>query len=213
MHAVLLAVVLSAAPRTIVIVPLGKVDVAFIDAASAALKARVDADVRVDPARELPKAAWYAPRKRWRAERILDVIDADPPQDAWKVLVITSAEISTTKGDVADWGIAGLGNIGALSSVASTFLYTKHSRVEGAGDPALHRRRGARARSHAGARPLRDEGLRDGRREGQGDEVRRREPRPLLPALPFEGGSGRAEAMAMTWHAARPCRASPSPWS
>lgn len=125
MHALLLAVVLS---RTVVIVPLGKVDTAFIEAATAAVKARVDADVRIDPPRELPKSAWYAPRKRWRAEKILDAIDADPPEGAWKVLVITSAEISTTKGDIKDWGIAGLGNIGSLSSVASTFLYTKHSK-------------------------------------------------------------------------------------
>lgn len=130
MHALLLAAVLSATPRTVVIVPLGKVDKVFVDAATEAVKARVDADIRIDPARELPKAAWYAPRKRWRAEKILDAIDADPPKDAWKVLVVTSAEISTTKGDIKDWGIAGLGNIGALSSVASTFLYTKHSKTQ-----------------------------------------------------------------------------------
>jgi archaemetzincin len=123
----LLALVLSAS-RTVVVVPLGPVDQAFIDGAVEAVKARVDADVRVDPRRELPRAAWYEPRKRWRAERILDAIEAAPPKGAWKVLVITAAEISTTKGDIKDWGIAGLGNIGGLASVASTFLYTKHSK-------------------------------------------------------------------------------------
>lgn len=128
MHAALLALVLVAAPRTVVIVPMGKVDAAFLESAAAAVKARVDADVRIDPVRELPKSAWYAPRKRWRAEKILDAIDADPPADAWKVMVVTSAEISTTKGDIKDWGIAGLGNIGSLACVASTFLYTKHSK-------------------------------------------------------------------------------------
>ncbi|PZR09077.1 MAG: hypothetical protein DI536_22830 [Archangium gephyra] len=130
MHALLLAALLSAAPRTVVIVPFGEVDEAFIDAAAEAVKARVDAEVRIDAMRELPKTAWYAPRKRWRAEKLLDAIDVDPPEDAWKVLVITSAEISTTKGDIKDWGIAGLGNLGALSSVASTFLYTRHSKTK-----------------------------------------------------------------------------------
>lgn len=127
MTPLLLALVLSAS-RTVVVVPMGPVDQAFIDGAVAAVKARVDADVRVDPPRELPKAAWYEPRKRWRAERILDAIEASPPEGAWKVLVVTAAEISTTKGAIKDWGIAGLGNIGGLASVASTFLYTKHSK-------------------------------------------------------------------------------------
>ena len=130
MHALLLAALLSAAPRTVVIVPFGEVDEAFIDAAAEAVKARVDAEVRIDAMRELPKTAWYAPRKRWRAEKLLVAIDVDPPEGAWKVLVITSAEISTTKGDIKDWGIAGLGNLGALSSVASTFLYTRHSKTK-----------------------------------------------------------------------------------
>lgn len=130
MHALLLAVALSAAPRTVVIVPLGKVDPAFLKAAAESVKQRVDAEVRIDGARELPKSAWYEPRKRWRAEKLLDAIDADPPEGAWKVLAITSAEISTTKGDIVDWGIAGLGNIGSLSSVSSTFLYTKHSKTK-----------------------------------------------------------------------------------
>lgn len=125
----LLALVLSA-PRVVVVVPLGPVDQAFVDGAVAAVKARVDAEVRVDPPRELPKSAWYAPRKRWRAERLLDALDAAPPDGAWKVLAITAAEISTTKGDIKDWGIAGLGNLGGLSCVASTFLYTKHSKAK-----------------------------------------------------------------------------------
>lgn len=34
-------------------------------------------------------------------------------------MVITSVEISTTKGNVKDWGIAGLGDIGGDISVAS----------------------------------------------------------------------------------------------
>src|SRR5206468_263621 len=39
------------------------------------------------------------------------------------------AEISTTKGSIFDWGIVGLGNIGARSCVVSTFIYKKWSKT------------------------------------------------------------------------------------
>ncbi len=125
----LLSLVL-AAPPTVVVLPLGKVDPVLLDGVVEAVKARVEAQVRVDPARELPPSAWYAPRKRWRAERILREVEANPPQGAWKVLVVTAAELSTTKGDIFDWGIAGLGNLDGLACVASTYLYTKHSKTK-----------------------------------------------------------------------------------
>jgi archaemetzincin len=121
---------MAAAPGPVVLVPMGNVDRAFLEAAAEAVRARVEADVRIDPPRELPRSAWYEPRRRYRAEKLLDAIDAAPPEGAWKVLVVTAAEISTTKGDIQDWGIAGLGNIGGRSSVASTFLYTKHSKTK-----------------------------------------------------------------------------------
>lgn len=122
--------VVATSPRVVVVLPMGKVDQAFLDAAAEAVRARVDAEVRIAPARELPQSAWYEPRRRYRAEKLLDAVDAAPPDGAWKVLVVTAAELSTTKGDVKDWGIAGLGNIGGLACVASSFLYTKHSKTK-----------------------------------------------------------------------------------
>ena len=115
--------------KTVVILPFGKVNSSYVEAVSAAVTEAMDVKIRVDPQRELPKAAWYAPRKRWRAEKILDAIDADPPTGAWKVLAITEAEISTTKDEYVDWGIVGLGNVGGLSSVTSTKIFKKHSKT------------------------------------------------------------------------------------
>ncbi len=43
---------------------------------------------------------------------------------------MTNSEISTTKGDIFDWGIAGLGTIGGPSCVVSAQLYKKHSKTK-----------------------------------------------------------------------------------
>ena len=132
-----------AAQRVVVLVPLGNVDEGLISVAKAAIEARVDASVRVDPKRELPKEAWYEPRKRWRAEKLIEALKADPPKDAWKIVGLTEAEISTTKGDVYDWGIAGLGDIGGPACVASALLYRKWSKTRAVlerrfGDNVVH---------------------------------------------------------------------------
>ncbi|HVE83806.1 MAG TPA: matrixin family metalloprotease, partial [Myxococcales bacterium] len=132
--ALLTALTLGAAPvdlstpPVVAVVPLGEVDDATLQAVKAGVLAHARVEVRIDPARPLPPEAYYPPRKRWRAEKILDALDADPPRGAWKVIAVTAAEISTTKGDIKDWGIGGLGNIGGLSCVVSTFLVKKHSR-------------------------------------------------------------------------------------
>src|SRR5689334_11697899 len=131
--ALLTALTLGAAPvdlstpPTIAVVPLGEVDDAALQAIRDDIAAHAHVSVRIDPVRPLPAEAWYAPRKRWRAEKILDALDADPPKGAWKVVAVTAAEISTTKGDIQDWGIGGLGNIGGQSCVVSTFLVRKHT--------------------------------------------------------------------------------------
>lgn len=111
----------------VVILPLGKVDRTALEQVAQAIRDSARVRTRIDPARPLPKAAWYPPRRRWRAEKLLRTIDVDPPDGAWKVVAVTEAEISTTKGSIVDWGIGGLGNIGDRSCVVSTYLLRKHT--------------------------------------------------------------------------------------
>ncbi len=125
----LLAAPVGAKDRVVVLVPLGKVEDGLLKVAKEAVEARVDAEVRIAEPRELPKEAWYAPRQRWRAEKLIDALNADPPAGAWRIIGVTEAEISTTKGDVYDWGIAGLGDIGGRTCVASALLYRKFSKT------------------------------------------------------------------------------------
>jgi archaemetzincin len=129
--------------RVVVLVPLGKVRQDFLDTVRQELQSRMKVRIRIEPARELPQEAWYAPRHRWRADRILEWLDANPPEGAWKVVAVTEAEISATKGNILDWGIAGLGSIGGPSCLVSAHIYKKHSKTKEAllrrlGDLAVH---------------------------------------------------------------------------
>lgn len=125
----LLSLAAEPAQRIVSVVPLGPVEQRYLDLVKEALEARADVVVRFEASRELPAEAFYQPRKRWRAEKLLDALDAAKPDDAWRVVGVTNGEISTTKGDIKDWGIAGLGNLGGPSCVVSLFLYKKYSRT------------------------------------------------------------------------------------
>jgi archaemetzincin len=93
-----------------------------------ALEALIGLGVRVLPRAALPAAAWYAPRRRYRADRLLDFLDGRLPADGARILGLTGADISTTKGPVHDWGVLGLGRIDGASSVISRFRCAMKSR-------------------------------------------------------------------------------------
>jgi archaemetzincin len=127
----------------VAIVPLGPVKQAYLDRIVGELQARMNVQVRIEPQRELPPEAFYTPRSRWRAEKLIASIEATPPADAWKIMGVTEAQISTTKGAIQDWGIAGLGGIGGRTCVVSAYIYKKHSKTQEAllrrlGDLAVH---------------------------------------------------------------------------
>ncbi|HEY3445730.1 MAG TPA: hypothetical protein VGK67_05160 [Myxococcales bacterium] len=136
--ALVASMLVAAAPaeRVVALVPLGKVDPALLKVAVEAIEAKVACKVRVESERELPKAAWYAPRKRWRAEKLLEALGQDPPQGTWKVVGFTAAEISTTKGSIADWRVGGQGEVGGRACVVSSWINERHAKTKA----DLHRR-------------------------------------------------------------------------
>jgi archaemetzincin len=93
-----------------------------------ALRAFYGLEVRLLPRVELPQSAYYAPRKRYRAELLLDFLAPRMPGDGERILGLTSADISTTKGKVYDWGIMGLGSIDGAAGVLSSYRCSKKSR-------------------------------------------------------------------------------------
>ncbi len=112
----------AAPPTTVYVQPLQPApsEPALAEVVSA-LQAFYPVQVRVLPAQPLPKAAWYPPRQRWRAEILLDWLVARLPAGGTKIIGLTAADISTTKGKVADWGVLGLGTLDGKSCVISSF--------------------------------------------------------------------------------------------
>lgn len=78
-------------------------------------------EISVLEPKPLPAAAWYAPRQRYRAEKLLTDLDEKVPKNHPIVIGLTTKDISTTKGEHQDWGIFGLGEIAGRTCVVSTF--------------------------------------------------------------------------------------------
>jgi archaemetzincin len=118
-----------AEPNTVYLQPMGEAipdeDVALV---VTALTEMYQVQVRALPRVGLPKNAWYAPRQRWRAEKLLAFLTPRLPADGLRILGLTAADISTTKGEIQDWGVLGLGDLDGNASVISTFRCHKKAR-------------------------------------------------------------------------------------
>jgi archaemetzincin len=98
-------------------------------AVASGLRAFYPVQVRLLPAVPLPKAAFYPARRRWRAEILLDWLERHMPADGMKILGLTSADISTTKGAAQDWGVLGLGSLDGHACVLSSYRARRHVTV------------------------------------------------------------------------------------
>ena len=106
----------------IVLQPLGpSIPSAQVEAVSQALSAFYAIQVTLAEPLPLPKAAFYAKRQRYRAEKLLDFLVAQGRKDARVTLGLTAVDISTTKAPYEDWGILGLATIDGRSAVLSSF--------------------------------------------------------------------------------------------
>ncbi|BCU76820.1 hypothetical protein [Luteolibacter sp. LG18] len=116
-----LAVRVSAAEPAVAIQPLGKVPAAQVEKVKAGIRALYGVRVEVLPAKPLPQAAYYPPRDRYKADKLLDILAAETPADFTKVVGLTARDISTRKDEIPDWGIFGLGQLGGRACVVSTY--------------------------------------------------------------------------------------------
>jgi archaemetzincin len=108
----------------IVLVPLGDLPVDLLDAVEARLESELAVVVRRHDPVALPQSAWYAPRKRYRAELLLDHLATllpDGAPESTRMLGLTAVDISTTSEPHEDWGIFGLGRMPGQTAVVSTF--------------------------------------------------------------------------------------------
>lgn len=80
----------------------------------------------LQPARALPRSAYYAARQRYRADTILHQLSAKTLA-GHVAIALTSRDISTTNGKFADWGIMGLSYCPGKACMASTFRLEKRN--------------------------------------------------------------------------------------
>lgn len=125
--------------QTIEIQPLGKIDKNLVACARDGLAAFYKAKVVVLPAKALPKNAFYAPRQRYRADKLISWLYKGRGSI---VVGLTSADISTTKRQYKDWGVFGLGYLGKGACVVSTY------RLRRGVSPALLRQRLVKVVNH-----------------------------------------------------------------
>jgi archaemetzincin len=112
--------------------PLGKElpdeDIAFV---KQALVEFYNVQIKLLPPVDLPEQAYYAPRRRYRAEKILPFLLEKLPADGDRILGLTGVDISTDNGSIKDWGILGLANLGGKECIISAFRCYSRAR-EGA---------------------------------------------------------------------------------
>jgi archaemetzincin len=116
-------------PR-LVIVPIGdELAGTDIDFVRRSLEAFFNLRIEVIAPKSLPQAAFYAPRKRYRAEKLLTFLDTQAPKDAQRVVGLTAVDISTSKGAIFDWGVLGLATIDGRVCVLSKFRCGRGTRT------------------------------------------------------------------------------------
>lgn len=111
----------AASELSVAIQPFGKVRVEQIERVRADVQAMYNVRVEVLPAKPLPDEAYYRPRDRYKADKLLDFLAREINASFAKVVGITERDISVRKEEIADWGIFGLGQLSGRACVVSTY--------------------------------------------------------------------------------------------
>lgn len=120
----------EAAGAVVAVLPLGPFPEDLLNKITAGLQAELGCKVVAYPQEVLPPTAFYAPRQRYRAEKLLTFLRARRVAPATKILGVTAVDISTTARGVFDWGILGLGQLGGEACVMSTFRCKRRAKDE-----------------------------------------------------------------------------------
>lgn len=114
----------------VVMIPLGDFPDELMAAIEASVVDALPVKVRRGPSRPLSHAAYYPPRRRYRADRLLDELSevAASLGPGVRVLGLTEVDISTTKEPHADWGIFGLAYMPGRAAVVSSHRLQKRAK-------------------------------------------------------------------------------------
>ncbi|MFN5134293.1 MAG: zinc-dependent metalloprotease family protein [Chitinophagaceae bacterium] len=81
--------------------------------------------VYIAPDKNFPEHIYYKPRNRYRADRIIHWLRMNIADSVKTIVGITALDISTTKNNVYDYGVMGLGYRPGHACVVSTFRAAK----------------------------------------------------------------------------------------
>jgi len=104
---------------------------ALVAEVEVALRRVFQVEVRRLTSRPLPRSAYRSQRKRYRADDLLVYLATQIPADmpaGTRVLGLTTADISTTKGQFKDWGVFGLGELGGTAAMVSSIRLRRKAR-------------------------------------------------------------------------------------
>lgn len=118
------------AKEQVYVQPLGEVKPEVVERVVHAVGRVFAVKAEAAPAIPLPADAYYAPRKRYRADKLLDFLCFLDIALKGRVIGIAEKDISATKGDVYDWGIFGYGMAPGNACVVSVFRL-RHGRASG----------------------------------------------------------------------------------
>ncbi len=86
---------------------------------------------------EIPNQCYYAPRKRYRADKLISYLHQHTEGDTVTIGLIAQ-DISTTKGKYYDWGVMGLGYCPGNACIVSTFRLSKNQLMDQFYKVAIH---------------------------------------------------------------------------
>lgn len=86
---------------------------------------------------DLPQKTCNSTRKRYRADSLINYLKSIGPPGA-VILGLTNKDISTTKGNVPDWGVMGLGFCPGSACIASGFRLSADRRADQLFKVAVH---------------------------------------------------------------------------
>jgi archaemetzincin len=89
------------------------------------------------PAKPIPQSAFTKPRNRYRADSLLRIIKK-ATADNCKTIALTTKDISTSKKNIPDYGVMGLGYTPGKACVVSTFRLNKRYMLHQLYKVAIH---------------------------------------------------------------------------
>jgi archaemetzincin len=108
-------------PRMIGMLPFERLDKQLVTELKQNLEKKYHLKVVILPERKLPGAAYYPVRRRYIADSLLVFLKKEDSNRFARIIGITTHDISTKKGQHANWGVMGYGYCPGKSCVISSF--------------------------------------------------------------------------------------------